>query len=70
LDHGRNLDVSPKKHLTDHRLGLRRSRPAHWPWTRGYYQHSHRFGRRWLPRVREKRRSRHALERTPLGLFG
>jgi hypothetical protein len=69
-DNGRKLDVPPVGRLADRRAMPRRSTPENWIWTRGHSSNSHRFARRWLPRVLEKRRSRHVLERTPLGLLG
>jgi len=57
-------------HAANRGASLRRSKPAHWRLTRESPADSHRFAQRWLPRVRATRRSRHALERTPLGLLG
>ena len=70
IDHAPKVDAPPKLPLADRRAQLRRSRPAHWTWPRDYLSDSQRFARRWLPRLRRKRKSRHALERTPLGLMG
>lgn len=63
-------DVSFECQTANRPFAPRRSKPAHWRLTASNRSGSHRYAQRWLPRLREKRKSRHALERTPLGLLG